>query len=133
MENSLTNPEIEQLTTEILVYERQTAQNIIEIVKRMIKVKESLPHGEWGNWLKEKVEFSPSTAKNFMRVANEFSNLSALKDLGATKIFALLDLPTEERDNFIAQEHEIKGQIINISVYKMSIICHIFNLSKNLL
>lgn len=92
---------IDNLTIEILILKQQTAQNIIEIGKRLITVKESLPHGEWGKYLEEKVDFSNVTATRFMRVANEFSNVSTLKDLSQSKIFALLDLPQEEREEFI--------------------------------
>ncbi|MBC2580825.1 DUF3102 domain-containing protein [Clostridium sp. DJ247] len=43
------------------------------------------------------------TAQNFMRVANEFSNTKAISDLGITKVYALLDLPYEERETFIKE------------------------------
>jgi DNA repair exonuclease SbcCD ATPase subunit len=92
---------VDTLTTEILILKQQTAQNIIEIGKRLIAVKESLPHGAWGQWLHNKVDFSQPTANRFMRAAEAFSNYSALNNLTQTKIFALLDLPQEERDEFI--------------------------------
>ncbi|ASN68264.1 hypothetical protein 10S11_2 [uncultured Caudovirales phage] len=92
---------IDTLTTEILILKQQTAQNIIEIGKRLIAVKESLPHGKWGKWLEEKVDFTDRTAQRFMKVASEFSNTTALSDLPKSKVFALLDLPQEERDEFI--------------------------------
>lgn len=47
---------------------------------------------------------------NFMRVAKEFSNTSALKDLGSSKIFALLDIPSEEREEFVSTPHEVNGE-----------------------
>jgi len=34
----------------------------------------------------------------FMRVAREFENRPALVDLGESKIFALLDLPLDDRE-----------------------------------
>lgn len=73
-------------------------------------VKESLPHGEWGKWLEEKVEFTGRTSQSFMRVANEFSNTTPVSYLGSKKLFALLDVPTEERADFISQPHEVNGQ-----------------------
>lgn len=92
---------IDTLTAEILILKQQTAQNIIEIGKRLIAVKQSLPHGEWGNWLKEKVDFTERTAQNFIRVAKEFSDTKAIADLGITKVYSLLDLPPDEREEFI--------------------------------
>jgi len=102
---------IDTLTVEILILKQQTAQNIIEIGKRLVAVKESLPHGEFGSYLKEKVAFSERTAQNFMKVAREFSNTKALADLEPTKVYALLDLPIEEREEFVSVPHEINGQV----------------------
>jgi hypothetical protein len=89
--------DIDRLTTEILVLKQQTAMSIIEIGKRLIAVKEGLPHGEWGDYLKERVEFSRTSANRFMQVAREFSNYPTLGNLPPSKVFALLDLPPEDR------------------------------------
>ena len=83
---------------------------MIEIGKRLIEAKEQVSHGEWEEWLETKVDFSKSTAKNFIRVAKEFPNRQAIVDLGQTKIFKLLDLPQEEREDFISQPHKVNGQ-----------------------
>jgi chromosome segregation ATPase len=99
--NEIQTTVIDTLTIEILILKQQTAQNIIEIGKRLIAAKESLPHGEWGKYLDEKVDFSETSAKRFMRVAREFSNSPALVDLGSSKLFALLDVPSEEREEFV--------------------------------
>lgn len=109
-QKQLTVLEIDKVTAEILIYKQQTAQNIIEIGKRLIKVKESLPHGEWSTYLKEKVDFSDRTARKFMKVSKEFSNYGTLNSLTKSKMFALLDLPTEERKDFISQHHKVNGQ-----------------------
>lgn len=101
MASNLVNSDINTLTTEILILKQQTAQNIIEIGKRLMLVKENLPHGEWGKWLAEKVDFSHTSANRFMQVAKEFSNSPTLVNLPPSKVFALLDLPPEEREGFI--------------------------------
>lgn len=61
-------------------------------------------------------DFKRSTAQNFMRVANEFSNCSVLSSLQPTKIFALLDVPSEDREEFISQPHEVNGQTKTIFI-----------------
>lgn len=101
---------LETIENEINFYKQQTAIGMIEIGRRLIEAKEQVFHGEWEEWLETKVDFSKSTAKNFMRVAREFPNRQAIIDLGQTKIFKLLDLPQEERDEFISQPHEVNGQ-----------------------
>jgi len=99
--NELTKS-LPQIEAEINILKVQTAQNIIEIGKRLIEAKKQLSHGEWGSWLKEKVEFSWDTANNFMRVAREFPNSETLRNLNTSKIYALLSLPAEEREEFVA-------------------------------
>lgn len=103
----LTEFNIEKTTAEILILKDQTAQNIIEIGKRLIEVKENLPHGEFGNYLKEKVEFSRQTANRFMSVATQFSNSSAMSNLGSTKLFLLAGLDEEDRQELI-QENNVE-------------------------
>lgn len=72
---------LEVIESENNFYKTQTATGIIEIGKRLIEAKEQLSHGQWGDWLKEKVEFSQATANRFMRVANELANSSTLTNL----------------------------------------------------
>ena len=93
--------EISKIETEIIMLKNQTAQNIIEIGRRLIKAKEMLPHGEWGKWLEEKVEFTQQTANKFMRVANEMGNYASMLNSGSAKLFALLSLPEPDRETFI--------------------------------
>ena len=69
-----------------------------------------LPHGEWLPWLTEQVEFSERTARNFMRLAREWTNRQALADLGAAKALTLLALPPEEREQFMAENHIVNGE-----------------------
>jgi len=85
---------------------------MIEIGKRLNEAKTQLPHGEWGTWLEEKVDFTDRTARSFMRVAKEYSNENwkSLSDLGQTKIFKLLELPQEDREDFISTTHEVNGE-----------------------
>jgi len=101
VDNEIQISNIQQIEMEIILLKNQTAQNIIEIGKRLNEAKELLPHGEWGKWLEEKVEFSQRNANNFMRVAKEFSNSQTYSNLTQSKIFALLDVPQEEREEFI--------------------------------
>lgn len=88
---------LEVIESEINFYKQQTATGIIEIGKRLIEAKQQLPHGEWGEWLSEKVEFSERTARQFMRVAEEFGDSQIGNRLPISKLYALLELPTETR------------------------------------
>lgn len=76
---------IESITAEILQLKQDAGNAILGIGQRLIEAKAMLPHGEWLPWLTEQVEFSERTARNFMRLAREWTNRQALADLGAAK------------------------------------------------
>lgn len=92
---------IETITDEILDAKRAGGEAILTIGRCLIEAKDMLSHGEWLPWLNEQVELSERTAQKFMKLAREWSNPSALADLGATKVLMLLALPKDERDNFV--------------------------------
>ena len=98
------------ITTEILRLKQDAGNAILSIGQRLIEAKAMLPHGEWLPWLTEQVEFSERTARNFMRLAREWTNRQALADLGAAKALTLLALPPEERERFMEENHVVDGE-----------------------
>ena len=56
----------EELITEIKKRIGNTTQNIVEIGQLLIKAKNRVPHGEWGNWLEDNIDFTIRTADRFM-------------------------------------------------------------------
>lgn len=101
---------IESITAEIIQLKQDAGNAILGIGQRLIEAKAMLPHGEWLPWLTEQVEFSERTARNFMRLAREWTNRQALADLGAAKALTLLALPPEEREQFMAENHVVNGE-----------------------
>ncbi len=93
--------DIEVITREILDAKRRGGEAILTIGRCLTEAKQAIPHGEWLPWLNERVELSERAAQRFMRLSREWSNPTALSDLGATKALALLALPADERDQFI--------------------------------
>lgn len=101
------------IAAEIRSIDAQTREIVlrsaIEIGKRLNEAKALVPHGEWGAWLETNVNYSQSTANNFMRIAEEYgSNFQAIENLSYTKALALLGVPAEEREQF-TQEHDVKN------------------------
>lgn len=98
------NEKLEQIESEIISLKNQTAENMILMGQKFIEAKELVSHGEWGQWLEDRIGFSQRTANQLMRIAKEYaSNSQAISNLDATKIYLLLELPVEERENFIDQ------------------------------
>lgn len=92
--------DINTITTEILLYKNQAGEAILEIGKRLIEVKAQLDHGEWLDYLKERVDVSVRTAQTMMQLAKEYSsNAQTFALLGSQKALKLLTLPAAEREN----------------------------------
>ncbi len=109
MENEIIRP-IEVITEEINFYKARAGESILEIGKRLTEAKAQLQHGEWLEFLSEKVSFSEASAQRFMRIAKEYSNPSPVTDLGVSKALLLLALAEEEREEFISEKHEVNGK-----------------------
>jgi hypothetical protein len=81
----------------------------VEIGRLLVEAKAIVVHGEWGDWLKNSVDYSQSTANNLMQLYREYGDSSdKLQNLSYTKAIALLGVPADEREDFIA-EHEGKS------------------------
>lgn len=101
---------IEEITADILRAQQVGGEALLTIGKGLIDAKEKLNHGEWLDWLTERVNYSPRMAQKLMKLAREWTNANALTHLGAAKAFALLVLPEDERENFLAEPHQVDGE-----------------------
>ena len=115
---------VETVTLEIRTLQRQAQQIMlgyaVEIGRRLEEVKAILPHGQWGDYLKNEVDYSQSTANNFMRIYREYgaaqqslfggeAKSKAFANLTYTKALRLLAIPNEEeREQFMA-EHDVES------------------------
>lgn len=101
---------IEVIENEILFFKAQASASLLEIGRRLIEAKEQIPYGEWQKWLAEKVAFSERSAQRFMRIAQGYSSTDSLSGLGATKALQLLAFEEDEREEFMAEKHEVNGE-----------------------
>lgn len=111
--------DIQTVTTEIRTLHRQAQGMIlnyaIEIGRRLKEAKSLLEHGEWGAWLENEVDFSRSTANNFMKIFEEYgakqvslfgdANSQTIGNLPYTHALKLLAVPAEEREEFVEEHH----------------------------
>ena len=120
---------LETVRQEIISLTRQAQVNTVhyacEIGKRLIEAKAQVGHGAWGEWLKNEVDYSQSTAENFMRIYKEYGNdqMSLFSDfensqtigkLDVSKLLLLTAIPEDEREDF-AKEADAE----NISVREL--------------
>lgn len=99
---------LKEIENNIIRLKNQTAEDLIQLGTELNKAKEKVPHGEWGAWLRDRINFSQRTANLYMKIAKEFgSNSQAISNLETTKLGLLLEIPEEKRANFI-EEHNVK-------------------------
>ena len=84
---------------------RLTAQNIIEVGKRLIQAKSLIQHGQWQDWLQLNFQLSHTSARKFMECANRFSKMTDVGHFQPSQLTELLALPdAEETEKFIAEK-----------------------------
>lgn len=102
---------IDTVTREIIDLKRKAGESAVGIGQRLMEAKELLPHGEWLPWLEQQVDFSERTAQKFMAIARGYEeNPQLAADLGSEKAFALLALPSEERQQIVTEGVTVEGK-----------------------
>ncbi len=107
------------VAAEIRALTANALNTIVEIGRRMTEAKAMLPHGEFGRWIREEAGYSLSTANNFMRLFEAYAdpqgslfgaevNCQTFGNLTYSKALALLEVPAEEREEFI-RENDVEG------------------------
>lgn len=96
---------VQQQTGEIKALMKRTAQDIVEIGQKLVKVKEKLGHGRFGAWLEAEFEWSIQTAKRFMNVAAAFQNQQFVDFIAPSALYELAapSIPSIARDEAIAR------------------------------
>lgn len=122
-------PEI--LAAEIRTIKSQTGRMVlnasIEVGRRLTEAKAKLPHGSWGEYLKNEVDYSPSQAQNLMRVFREYGSdqqslfggeakSQTFGNLTYSKALSLLSISDEEERERFAIENDVE----HMSVRKLN-------------
>lgn len=111
---------VQQQTGQIRILMRRTAQDIVEIGRRLVSIKEKLGHGYFLKWLAVEFDGHRDTANRFMQVAKEFGNVN-MSEITAIEISALYRLaapstPQAARDEALARA--AAGESITYSAAK---------------
>lgn len=106
-------------TVELKRSERRASEAIIEAGKHLVAVKELLPHGKWGDWLRTEFHMSERTAQNLMGVATKFGAKSAtVADLTPSVLYLLAgdSVPEEAREEVVRRSQA--GETVTKAVAK---------------
>ncbi len=117
LQDSGKTPDI--LAAEIRTIKSQTGRMVlnasIEVGRRLTEAKAKLPHGSWGEYLKNEVDYSPSQAQNLMRVFRKYGSdqqslfggeakSQTFGRLTFSQALSLLVIPDEgEREKFVLE------------------------------
>lgn len=108
--------DITTITAEIRLIQanvRRTAlEGCIEIGRRLTEAKELLPHGEWGQYLKEEFDWSQDRANQLMKLFREYGagqqnlfgaelNSDTYRNLTFSQALRLIAIPESERESFV--------------------------------
>jgi hypothetical protein len=95
---------------------KKTVEDIIDVGNDLLAVKEALPHGQFGPWLKAEFGWSERSAQNFMSVAERFKSAN-FADLpiqpSAAYLLAAPAVPDEARQ--VAVEKAEAGEEITFA------------------
>lgn len=98
----------EVIAGEIIDIVRDTQRAVIsatiEIGKRLCEVKQMVPAGSWGQWLRENISYSERTAQNAMAIYNEYGRHGipeGLMHASMTNALQLIGLPDDMKRGLI--------------------------------
>ena len=115
-----------EIAMEINIIKRRAAEGLlkdaIEIGRLLCEAKEAVPHGAWGDWLRDNVAYSTSTANDMMRLYNEQERAAQLdlfgengfemfEGLAPSKVLELMRLPSAERKSFV-ESHDVENMSV---------------------
>lgn len=121
-------------------------QCAVNIGKHLAEAKKIVKHGEWERWLDERVQFSPRTAQNYMRIHKEYeeNGLNFLKtqasaDLGYSQVVEILSLPKAMQEEFVQQNNvaemsarDIKKAVKDIKAENQELITKMQTMEKTM-
>ena len=108
--NELSN--LNQLAEEIRFYEKQSAQGVYEIGKRLCIIKNSLGHGKRLNWVNDNLGYSYHQANRLITVYEKYSNFATLPNLSFSKLLALTGIEDEEERKTFIKNNDVEVQTV---------------------
>lgn len=116
---------VQQKTGEIKTLMRRAAQDIIDIGRHLIEIKERLGHGNFGKWLSIEFGWSESLALKMMQVSRSFKSVTVTDlEIGAKALYLLAAPSTPESAREEAIELAQSGQPVTHQIAKAIVADH---------
>ena len=96
---------------------RRTAEDIVEIGKELVEIKNKLTHGQFLPWIEAEFQMSDRTANNFMRVAARFKS-EIISDFNPTVLYQLAAPSTPDEVIEKATEKAEAGEKVSVEDVK---------------
>lgn len=115
----------EDIALEINQIKKETAvtclQSAISIGRLLVEAKKTVSYGSWGDWLKENVDYSVSTANNLMKLYNTYGDKAKISfdeniadvfsSLTPSQALVLSALPEETRVEYV-QNNDVENESV---------------------
>lgn len=112
-------------TIEIKSLLRRTAQDIIDIGKKLSEVKQELGHGQFLDWLRTEFDWSESAARKFMQVHRKFKTVNFTNlNIATSAMYLLAADSTSETARNEALQRANDGEVITRAKAKASVQLH---------
>lgn len=92
---------IDSLAMEARALRTSIDLNMWQLARVFAEAKPLVPHGEWGQWLKDNADCSQRTAQDMIAAYRRFGGKPQFENIGRSKAFKLLPLPEEAEDAFM--------------------------------
>jgi hypothetical protein len=116
---------VQERTIEIKSLLRRTAQDIIDIGKKLSEVKQELGHGQFLDWLRTEFDWSESAARKFMQVHRKFKTVNFTNlNIATSAMYLLAADSTSETARNEALQRASDGEVITRAKAKAIVQLH---------
>jgi hypothetical protein len=113
--------QVRRATERIRQLVKRTLEDLLAIGKELLAVKQALPHGSFGPWLRAEFGWKDRTARNFMAVAERFGGKTAIiadLPIEPTAAYLLAAPSVPEEASAAAIQRAQNGEHVTVSVAK---------------
>ena len=102
---------------------RQSVEHAIKVGRLLLKAKERVQHGQWGDWLSENTEISARMASSYMRLSRDLpaldeANQKRVSDLSFREALAVLAEERSIKSEFVGGGVTVEGRVISSIIHE---------------